>query len=49
MPNPVSCEWAYIMFDWDNFFGSLLAGLDSLMKDIAYSNLIQITKVGFYC
>ena len=28
--------------DWDNFFASLLAGLDN--KDIAYSNIFQVVK-----
>jgi hypothetical protein len=44
-PNPLALEWTYVMFDWDNYFDSYMAGLDPLMKDIAYSNLIQITKV----
>jgi len=35
-------DWAYIIFDWDNFFASLLAGLDN--RDIAYSNLFQVVK-----
>ena len=30
------------MEDWDNFFASLLAGLDN--KEIAYSNLFQVVK-----
>jgi len=37
------------MFDWDNFFASLIGGMDS--KEIAYSNLIQTvaskTAAGF--
>lgn len=35
-------DWYYIIFDWDNIFASLLAGLDN--KDIAYSNLFQVIK-----
>ncbi len=43
--NPRDLEWAYVMFDWDNYFSSYIAGLDPLTKNISYSNLIQITKV----
>ncbi|KAG7371466.1 hypothetical protein IV203_020036 [Nitzschia inconspicua] len=35
-------DWTYVIFDWDNFFASLLAGLDN--RDIAYSNLFQVVK-----
>jgi hypothetical protein len=43
--NPRDLEWAYVMFDWDNYFSSYIAGLDPLTKNVSYSNLIQITKV----
>ena len=32
----------FLLQDWDNFFASLLAGLDN--RDIAYSNLFQVVK-----
>ena len=34
-----------MLFDWDNYFSSYIAGLDPLTKNVSYSNLIQITKV----
>ena len=37
-----STDFNYAMFDWDNLFASLLAGLTS--KEIAYSNFIQTMK-----
>jgi len=35
-------DWTYVIFDWDNLFASLLAGLDN--KEVAYSNLFQVVK-----
>ncbi len=32
----------YAIFDWDNIFGSMLAGLGN--KSWAYTNLIQVIK-----
>jgi len=43
--NPINNDWQYVLFDWDNYFTSYLAGLDKRMKNMAYSNIIQITKV----
>lgn len=31
---------AYVMFDWDNHFGSLMLSLDA--KELGYSSLIQV-------
>ena len=33
---------SYAIFDWDNLFASLLAGLEN--KEVAYSNLFQVVK-----
>ena len=33
---------SYAIFDWDNLFASLLAGLEN--KGVAYSNLFQVVK-----
>eukprot|EP01060_Flectonema_neradi_P020866 TRINITY_DN28366_c0_g1_i1.p1 TRINITY_DN28366_c0_g1~~TRINITY_DN28366_c0_g1_i1.p1 ORF type:complete len:807 (+),score=98.63 TRINITY_DN28366_c0_g1_i1:110-2422(+) len=38
----VSTDFQYTVFEWDNFFASLLAGPFS--KNFSYSNLIQIVK-----
>ena len=35
-------QWNYVLFDWDNYFASLMASMDS--KEVAYSNIIQITR-----
>eukprot|EP00536_Pseudo-nitzschia_multiseries_P006755 jgi/Psemu1/324467/estExt_fgenesh1_pg.C_1470007 len=35
-------DWTYVIFEWDNLFASLLAGLEH--KQIAYSNLFQVVK-----
>jgi len=35
-------DFTYAIFDWDNIFASLLAGIGN--KSIAYSNLIQVIK-----
>ncbi|VEU36710.1 unnamed protein product [Pseudo-nitzschia multistriata] len=35
-------DWTYVIFEWDNLFASLLAGLEH--KEIAYSNLFQVVK-----
>merc|ERR1711990_603171 len=45
-PHPVSDDWTYAIFDWDNLFASLLAahGNTSWHKAIAYSNLFQVVK-----
>jgi hypothetical protein len=40
--NIATLDWAYVIFDWDNLFASLLAALDN--KDVAYSNLFQVVK-----
>ena len=37
-----STEWAYVMFDWDNHFGSYMLSLDA--KELGYSALIQVLK-----
>ena len=37
-----SAEWAYVMFDWDNHFGSYMLSLDA--KELGYSALIQVIK-----
>lgn len=39
---PATSDWSYVIFDWDNFFASLLAGLED--KSVAYSNLFQVVK-----
>ena len=41
-PSPASNDWTYAIFDWDNIFASLLAGLGN--RTISYSNLIQVIK-----
>jgi len=39
-----SPDFSYVMFEWDNFFASLLAGIESCNKDMVYSNLFQVVK-----
>jgi len=45
---PVSRIWTetfgaqYVMFDWDTYFGAMMAGLGS--KELAYANAVEITK-----
>eukprot|EP00455_Lapot_gusevi_P054340 TRINITY_DN8690_c0_g1_i7.p1 TRINITY_DN8690_c0_g1~~TRINITY_DN8690_c0_g1_i7.p1 ORF type:complete len:822 (+),score=158.05 TRINITY_DN8690_c0_g1_i7:87-2552(+) len=43
---PVSRGWdfgaGYVLFEWDNFFGAWMLGLDN--KELAYSNIIQVVK-----
>ena len=49
-PSPANDDWTYAVFDWDNIFASLLAGIGN--KTIAYSNLIQVSQryfVHFFC
>ena len=41
-PGPANNDFTYAVFDWDNIFASLLAGISN--KSIAYSNLIQVMK-----
>jgi hypothetical protein len=41
-PSPANDDWTYAVFDWDNIFASLLAGIGN--KTIAYSNLIQVSQ-----
>lgn len=47
-PSPIGDEWRYVIFDWDNFFASYIAGIDRLTTDaarlVSYSNLIQTVK-----
>ena len=38
-PSPANDDWTYAIFDWDNIFGSMLAGLGN--KSWAYTNLIR--------
>ena len=35
----VNDDWAYVIFDWDNHFGSLMLSLDA--KELGYSALMQ--------
>ena len=42
--NPVSRDYTYAIFDWDNLFASLLAGMAPAGRDAAYSNVIQSFK-----
>ena len=39
---PSGLDWTYVLYEWDTFFASLLAGLGD--KRIAYSNLFQVVK-----
>jgi len=39
---PVSDDWVYVIFDWDNIFSALMLSLDA--KEIAYSALIQVIR-----
>lgn len=44
---PTSRIWSiesggYVMYCWDNYFCSLMAGLES--KDVAYANFVEMTK-----
>jgi len=45
---PVSRIWTetfggqYVLFDWDTYFGAVMAGLES--RELAYANAIEITK-----
>jgi len=41
-PRPMNSDFTYVIFDWDNIFASLLAGL--VDRDLAYSNFIQVIK-----
>ena len=40
-PGPLTNDWRYILFCWDNIFGSYIAGVLGY-KEAAYSNLIGI-------
>lgn len=43
--SPISNDWQYVIFDWDDIFASYIAGLDTIGgKEIAYSNVIQTLK-----
>ena len=35
-------DWAYVIFDWDNHFGSYMLSLDA--KELGYSALIQVVQ-----
>lgn len=42
-PQPITNEWGYVLFCWDNLFSSLIAGVLG-HRTYAYSNLIATVK-----
>jgi len=41
---PLSKDWQYVIFDWDNIFASYMSSYDPTSKDFAYSNFIQVIR-----
>ena len=46
IPGKHDSDWAYVLFDWDNFFASYMMSLDPrpAAKSLSYSNLIQVVR-----
>ena len=42
-PAPISSDWSYILFEWDNILASYMGGVLGF-REAAYSNLIQLVK-----